>query len=179
MDCILSMELWINPLLAYHLVSRLHRDIKILLLFSHSVMSDSFRPHGLEHARLPCPLLSPRVCSNSSPLIWWCYPTISSSVTPFSFCPVSGSFPMSWLFTSGGQRIEASASASVLPMNIQGWFPLGLICFETIYFRLGLEPMWLGLKPNQNPYHLVSEPTEAQVLDVSSKKEFSERKSDR
>ena len=86
---------------------------------------------------------------------------------------------MSWLFTSGGQRIEASASASVLPMNIQGCFPLGLICFETIYFRLGLEPMWLGLKPNLNPCYLVSEHTEAQVLDVSSKKEFSERKSDR
>ena len=81
-------------------------------------------------ARLACPSLSPRVCSNSCPLIWWCHPTISSSVTPFSFClqsfPALGSFPVSRLFTSGGQRTEASASASVLPLNIQAWFPLGL-----------------------------------------------------
>ena len=74
--------------------------------------------------------LSPRVCSNSGPLSWWCHPTISSSVAPFSSCPLSfpasGSFPMSQLFTSGGQSTGASSSASVLPMNIQGWFPLGL-----------------------------------------------------
>ena len=79
---------------------------------------------------LPCPSLSPRVCSNSCPLNWWCHPTISSSVTPFSSClqsfPASGSFPVSRLFTSGGQSIGASASASVLPMNIQHWFLLGL-----------------------------------------------------
>ena len=90
-------------------------------------MSDSLWPHGLQHARLPRPLLSPRVCSNSCPLSQWCHPTILSCVTHFS-CPqsfpVSGSFPMSWLFTSGSQSI--GASASVLPMNIQGWFPLGL-----------------------------------------------------
>ena len=77
----------------------------------------------------PCPSLSPGVCSNSCPLSWWCHPPISSSVTPF-FCPQSftesGSFPMSQLFASGGQSIEALASASVLPMNIQDWFPLGL-----------------------------------------------------
>ena len=87
-----------------------------------------FVPHGLQHARLSCPLLPPRVFSNSCPLIQWCHPTISSSVTPFSSClqslPTSGSFPMSWLFTSGDQSI--TASASVLPMNTQGWFPLGL-----------------------------------------------------
>ena len=98
--------------------------------FSHSVMSDSLWPHGLQHARLPCPSVSPRVCSNSCPLSWWCYPTISSSATPLFFClrsfPASWSFPISWLFTSGSQSIEASASASVLPMNIQDWFPLGL-----------------------------------------------------
>ena len=91
-------------------------------------MSDSFQPHGLQHARLLCPSSSPRVCSNSCPLSWWCYPTISSSVVPFSCLqsfPASGSFQMSQLFTSGGQRIGASAPASVLPMNIQGWFPLG------------------------------------------------------
>ena len=98
------------------------------LLFSHSVVSDSLRPHG--HAKPPCPSLSPRACSNSCPLSWWCHPTISSSVIPFSSClqsfPALGSFPVSWPFTSGGQRIGASASASVLPMNIQDWFPLGL-----------------------------------------------------
>ena len=92
-------------------------------------MSDSLRPHGLQHARLPCPSLSPGVCSNSCPLGWWCHLTISSSVTPFSSCPqffpASGCFPMSQLFASGSQ-IGASASASILPVNIQGWFPLGL-----------------------------------------------------
>ena len=84
--------------------------------------------HGLQHARLPCPPPSPGACSNSCPLNQWCYPTISSSVIPFS-CPLSfpesGSFPMCQLFTSGGKSIGASASASVLPMNIQDWFPLG------------------------------------------------------
>jgi len=91
--------------------------------------SDSSRPHGLQHARLLWPPLSPRVCSNSCPFSQWCYLTISSSVAPFSSCPqsfpASGSFPMSRLFSSGGQSIEASALASVLPVNIQGWFPLG------------------------------------------------------
>ena len=94
-----------------------------------SVMSNSLRPHELQNARLPWPSLSPRVCSNSCPLSWWCYPAISSSVVPFSCLqsfPASRSFSMSQLFTSGGQSIGALASASVLPMNIQGWFPLGL-----------------------------------------------------
>ena len=93
-------------------------------------MSDSLRPHESQHARLPCPSLSPGVCSNSCPLSWWCYLTISSSADTFSFClqsfPTSGSFPASWLFATGGQNIGASASVSVLPMNIQDWFPLGL-----------------------------------------------------
>ena len=91
-----------------------------------------WRPHGLQHARLPCPSLSPRVCSDSCPLSQWCHPNISSSVIPFSSClqsfPASGTFPMSQLFAPGSQSIgvSASASASVLPMKIQGWFPLGL-----------------------------------------------------
>ena len=93
-------------------------------------MSDSLQPHGLQHARLSCPSWSPGVCSDSCPLSLWCHPTISSSVTPFSSCPQfspgSGPFPMSWLFTSGSQSIGALAAASVLPMNIQDWFPLGL-----------------------------------------------------
>ena len=86
--------------------------------------------HELQHARLTCPSLSPRVCPNSCPLSWWCHSTISSSVAPFSSCPQSfpspGSFPVSQQFTSDGQSTKASASASVLPMNIQGWCPLGL-----------------------------------------------------
>ena len=94
--------------------------------FSRSVVSDSLRPHG--HSRFPCPLLSPRACSNSCPSSWWCYPTISSSVVPFSSClqsfPASGSSLVSQFFASGGQSI--GASASVLPVNIQGWFSLGL-----------------------------------------------------
>ena len=97
------------------------------MLFSCSVMSDSLCPYGLQHTRLPCPSLSPRVCSNSCSLSRWCHPTISSSVTHFS-ChqsfPASGSFPVSWLFASGSQ--SNGASASVLTMNIQGWFPSGL-----------------------------------------------------
>ena len=94
-------------------------------------MSSSLWPHELQHARLPCPLLSLAVCSNSWPLRRWCHPTISSSVVPFSFClwsfPASGSFLMSWLFASGSQSIGTSASSSVLPMNIQGWVPSRLI----------------------------------------------------
>ena len=91
-------------------------------------MSSSFRLHGLQHARLPCPSLSPRICSNSCLLSRWCPPTISSSVIPFSCLqsfPASGSFPVSRFFTLGGQSIAASASASVLPVNTQDWFPLG------------------------------------------------------
>ena len=97
--------------------------------FSHSVTSDSLWPHGLQHARPPCPSPTPRACSNSCLSSQWCYPTISSSVVSFSCLqsfPASGSFPMSQFFTSGGQSIGVSASASVLPMNIQDWFPSGL-----------------------------------------------------
>ena len=93
-------------------------------------MYNSLQPHGLQHARLPYPSPSPRLRSNSCPLSPWCHSNISSSLVPFSSClqsfPASGSFPVNQLFTSGGQSIAASASASVLPMNIQGWFPLGL-----------------------------------------------------
>ena len=100
------------------------------LLFSHSVLSEFLWPHGLQHARLPCPSPSPGVYSNSCPLSGWCHPAISSSVVPFSSClqsfPASGSFIMNQLFASGGQSTGASASASILPINIQGWFPLGL-----------------------------------------------------
>ena len=109
----------------------------VLLYFSRycsvqfsSVMSDFLWPHGLQHARLPCPSPTPGACLNSCPLNRWCHPTITSSVVPFSShfqsFPASGSFPISQFFPSGGQNIRVSASASILPMNIQDWFPLGL-----------------------------------------------------
>ena len=100
------------------------------MLFSHSAMSDCLWPHGLQHARLLCLPPSPRVCSDSRSLSRWCHPTTSSSSITFSSClqscPASGSFPMSWLFASGGQRIGGSASASVLPGNAQCWSLSGL-----------------------------------------------------
>ena len=100
--------------------------------FSCSVVSDTLRSHGLQHARFSCLSPTPRSCSNSCSLSWWCHPTISSSLVPFSSClqsfPASESFPMSQLFASDGQSIGVSAPASVLPMNIQDWFPLdGLV----------------------------------------------------
>ena len=97
-------------------------------MFSRSVVSDSLQPHETQHARPPCPSPTPIVRPNPCPLSWWCHPTISSSVVPFSFCPqslpASGSFPMSQLFASGGQSTGVSASASVLPINTQDWSPL-------------------------------------------------------
>ena len=115
---------------ASFLNSREFKMLLLLLLFNCSVLSISLWSHGLQHARLLCPSPSPRVCSNSGPLSRWCYLTISSSVVHFSSCPqsfpTSRSFPVSQLFASGGQSIGASASASVLPMCIQGWFPLVL-----------------------------------------------------
>ena len=123
----------------------------LLLLFSHYVVSDFLWPRGLYHARLLCPLLSPRVCSNSCPLSQWCYLTISSSATLFSSCPqsfpASESFPMSWLFTASGQSIGASASASVFPMDIQDWFPLGLTSLISLQSK--------GLS-QYNPVHKMS-----------------------
>ena len=95
----------------------------------YSVLSNSLQPHGLQNARLPCPSPTPRACSDSCPLSQWCHPIISSSAAPFSShfqsFPASGSFPMNQFFTSGGQSIGVSASALVLPMHIQDWFPLG------------------------------------------------------
>ena len=98
--------------------------------FCRSVMSDFLWPRGLQHTRLPCPSSNPRAYSNSRPSSWWFHPTISPSVGPISSClqsfPASGSFPKSWFFASCSQSIGASASSTVLPMNIQGWFPLKL-----------------------------------------------------
>ena len=104
--------------------------------FSGSVVSDSLRPHWLQHTRLPCPSPTLRVHSNSCPSSWWCHPTISSSIIPFSFClqsfPASGSFQMSQFLTSNGQSIRVSASASVLAMNIQDCFPLGWTVWSSL-----------------------------------------------
>ena len=95
--------------------------------FSCSIVFNSLQPHGLQHARPPCPSPTPRACSNSCLLSWWCHPTVSSSVIPFSSCPqslpVSESFPMSQLFAWGGQSTGVSALASFLPKNTQGWSP--------------------------------------------------------
>ena len=110
-------------------------EIRIGSQFSHSVMSDSLGPYGLQHTRPPCPSATPRVYSNACPSSWWYHPTISSSVVRY-FClqsfPASGSFPMSHVFTLGGQNIGVSASASVLPMNIQDWSPLEWTCWISL-----------------------------------------------
>ena len=99
-----------------------------ILFFSFCSVAKLYPTLPLKHTGPPCPSLSPGVCPSSSPLNWWCHPTISSFITLFSFClhsfPASGSFPMSWLFASGAQSIGASASVSVLPVNTQGWFTL-------------------------------------------------------
>ena len=129
-----------TSILSYEGNNMLYSVKDILLLFSHSVMSDHLRPHELQHARLPCRSLSPGVCSSSCPLSRWCHSTISSSVASSS-CPqsfsASGSFQMIQFFTSGGQSIGASASASVLPRN-QSWFPLGL----TGWISLQSKGLW-------------------------------------
>ena len=121
-----------------------------LLLFSCWVVSDSLWPHGLQHARLSCPSLSPGVSLNSCPVSWWCHPTISSSFSPFSSClqsfPGSGSFPVSRLFPSGGQSTGAPASLSVLPMNIQDWFPWGLTSLISLLSK-GLSRVFSNTTP--------------------------------
>ena len=103
----------------------------------------SWWPHELQHARLICPPLSPGVCWSSSPLSRWCYPTVSSSATLFSFClqffPASGSFPVYWLFASGGQVIGPSVPASILPMNIQGWFTFRIDWFDLLAVQWTLK----------------------------------------
>ena len=104
-------------------------NIPVSVQFSCSVLSNSMWPHGLQHIRHPCPSPTPGAYSNSCQSCWWCRPTLSSSAVPFSSrlqsFPASGSFPMSQFFTSGDQSIGVSASASVLPMDIQNWSPLG------------------------------------------------------
>ena len=125
-----SLNHWINRMISLKVIqlSFIVWPSVSSVQLSLSVMPNSLQPHGLQHTRSPCPSPTPGVYSNSFPLSRWCHPTISSFVVPFSSClksfPASESFPMSQFFTSGGQSIGASASASVLPMNIQDWFPL-------------------------------------------------------
>ena len=123
--------------------------------FSHSVVSNSLQPHGLQHARLPCPSPTPGAYSNSCPSSWWYHPTISSSVVPFSSClqsfPASGSFQMSQFFMSGGQSIGVSASASVLPMNIQGWFPLRWIGWISLQSK-GVSRVFSNITVQKNQF---------------------------
>ena len=108
-------------------------------------MSDSVLSHGLQYTRLPCPSPSTGICSNSSPLSWWWHPSISPSVTPFfsyhQSIPVSGSFPVNWLFASGGQSIGDSVSASVLPMNIQDWFFFSINWFDLLAVQWALKSL--------------------------------------
>ena len=115
---------------------RPNQKFKASVQFSWSIVFDALQPHGLQHTRLPWPSPTPKACSNSCPSSQWCHPIISSSVIPYSSClqsfPESGSFVMSQLFTSGSQSIGASASASVLPTNIQDWFPLGFTCLISL-----------------------------------------------
>ena len=122
----------------------------LLVQFSHSVVSDSLWPHGLQHTRIPCPSPTPRTYSNSCPLSWWCHPTISSSVFPFSSFPqsfpASGSFQKSQFFASSGQNIGVSTSVSVLSINIQDWIflniPLGLTGWISLQSK-GLSRVFL------------------------------------
>ena len=129
-----------SPRFEHHRRNR--KVIRILVYFQFNclVMSNSLRHSGLQHARLPCPSPTPGTCSNSCPSSQWCHPSIPSSVIPFSSClqsfPASGSFPMSQFFASDGQSIGVSASAAVLPMNIQNWFPLGLTGLISLYFHM-------------------------------------------
>ena len=127
---------WIFSPIVIQQYQRSFYKVRWSVRFSRSVVSDSLRPHELQHTRPPCPSPSPGVHSNSCPSSPWCHPAISSSVVPFSSCPqslpTSESFPMSQLFTSGGQSIRVSASASVLPKNIQDWSPLGWIGWKSL-----------------------------------------------
>ena len=134
-----------------------------MLLCSPSVMSDSLRPHGLQYIRLPCPSASPRVCSNSCPSSRWYHPNVSSFVVPFSSCLLSlltsVSLPMSRLFASGDPSIGALALASVLPINIQGWFPLGLTGLISLLSRDSQEssptPQFKSINPSALSFLLV------------------------
>ena len=142
-----------------------------------TVMSDSLQPQGLQHARIPCPSPTPRACSNSRPSSWWYHPTISSSVNPFSSrpqsFPASESFPVSQFFASGGQSIRASASASVLQMNIHGWFPLewtGLVSLQSKGLPRGFSNTTVQI--NSSTLSLLYGPTLTSVYNYWEKQMF-------
>ena len=138
--------------------------------FSRSVVSDSSRPHGLQHARLPCPFLSPGACSNSCPSSRWCHPTILSSVVPFSCLqsfPASGSSPVRRLFASGDQSTGVSASASGLPKNTQDWSPLERTGWISLQSK-GLSRVFSSTAVRKHQFfgtHLLYGPTLTSVLD--------------
>ena len=144
----------LNSELFTHSVSYnpLVKDFTVLQFKSVTQSCPTLRPHGLQHTRLPCPSPTPRAYSNSRPS--WCHPTISSSIIPFPSCfqsfPPSGSFPMSQPFASGGQSIGVSASATVLPMNIQDWFPLGLTGLISSQFK-GLSRVFTNTTIQKHP----------------------------
>ena len=132
-----------------------NKQIHFVSVQSLSHVHESLRPHGLQHTSLPCSSPSPKARSNSCPSSQWCHPTISFSVVPFSSYllsfPASGSFPTSWLFTSGSQSIGVSASPSVLPMNIQDWFPLGWTCLISLQSK-GLERVFSSITVEKHQF---------------------------
>ena len=141
-------------------------------------MSDSLRSHGLQLTRLPCPSPTPGACLNSWPLSWWYHPTISPSVVPFSFClqsfPVSGSFTMSQFSPSSGQSVGFSASASVLPMNIQDWFLVGLTGFNSLQSK-GLSRVFSNTTVQKHQFfgtQLLYSPTLTSTHDYWKKNSF-------
>ena len=142
--------------------------------FSPSIVSDSLWPCGLQHTRLPCPSPTPRAYSNSCASSQWCHPTISSSVIPFSSClqffPASGSFLMSQFFALGGQIIGISASESILPMNIQDWFPLGLTCLISRHSK-GLSRFFSNTTVQKHQFFL-SSPTLTSICNYCKNHNF-------
>ena len=138
-----------------HILRGLKRWNKVSVQFSHSVVSDSSRPHEPQHTRPPCPSPTPGVYSNPCPLSQWCHLAISFSVVPFSSCPqsfpASGSFQISQLFTSGGQSVAVSASTSVLPMNTQDWFPLGWTSWIFLQYK-GLSRVFSNTKVQKHQF---------------------------
>ena len=142
--------------------------------FSCSVVPNTLWPHGLQHVRFPCPLPTPRAWSNSYPSSRWRHPTISSSVVPFSSClqsfPASGSFPMSRFFTSDGQSIGVSASASVLPMNIQNWFLLGWTSWISLLTLEGLSRVFSNTTVQKHHFTFTS--LQNELVDTKCLKEW-------
>ena len=153
------MEFWERGNYSCRGWEKFHENVKIWVgarvQFSHLVMSNSLWPHGPQHSRAPCPSPTPRVYPNSCPLSWWWHPTISFSALPFSSCPrsfpASGSFPMSQLFTSGGQSIRVSASTSVRPMNTQDWSPLGWTGWISLQSK-GLSRVFSNTTLQKHPF---------------------------